>query len=326
MGNTISDTLAHIFNANEVALKFIHEWHNDLPYIEAHTSGSTGTPKKIKLLKQDMIESAIATCKFFEISKSSTLVLPLSANYIAGKMMIVRAIVSGADLWIEEPSNTPIKKDYGQIDLLPIVPSQIDWIINESTDSNQIRNLIIGGGAISPTREQALISSKINAFATYGMTETCSHIALRHVTKKEYTTLPDISISHNDRNCLVIDAPKFSFNRIVTNDIVEIVDSNHFIWLGRYDNIINSGGVKIVPEQIEEIISKIIPFPFYIIGEKDDKWGEVVSLYIETTYIDEKEIINKASEILDKYTVPKRIKCIAEFERTPNGKIKRKHY
>lgn len=326
MGNTISDTLAHIFNADEVALKFIHEWHNDLPYIEAHTSGSTGTPKKIKLLKQDMIESAIATCKFFEISKSSTLVLPLSANYIAGKMMIVRAIVSGADLWIEEPSNTPIKKDYGQIDLLPIVPSQIDWIINESTYSNQIRNLIIGGGAISPTREQALISSKINAFATYGMTETCSHIALRHITKKEYITLPDISISHDDRNCLVIDAPKFSFNRIVTNDIVEIIDSNHFIWLGRYDNIINSGGVKIVPEQIEEIISKIIRFPFYIIGEKDDKWGEVVSLYIETTYIDEKEIINKASEILDKYTVPKRIKCIAEFERTPNGKIKRRHY
>lgn len=326
MGDTISDTLAHIFNADDIALKFIHEWHNNQPYIEAHTSGSTGTPKKIQLLKQDMIESAIATCKFFGINKSSTLVLPLSSNYIAGKMMIVRAIVSGAKLWIEEPSNTPIKKDYGQIDLLPIVPSQIDWITNESTYTNQIRNLIIGGGAISPKREQALISSKINAFATYGMTETCSHIALRHVSKKEYTTLPDISISQDNRDCLVIDAPKFSFNRIITNDIVEIIDSTHFNWLGRYDNIINSGGIKIMPEQVEKKLSKIIPHPFYIIGENDDKWGEAVSLYIETTHIDENEIINKVSQILDRYTIPKRIKCIPKFERTPNGKIKRQIY
>ncbi len=326
MGNTIDNTLTHIFNADETALKFIHEWYNDLPYIEVHTSGSTGTPKNIQLLKQDIIKSAITTCNFFCIDKSSTLVLPLSANYIAGKMMIVRAIVSGASLWIEEPSNAPIKKDYGQIDLIPIVPSQIDWITNGSTYSNQIRNLIIGGGAISQQREQALISSKINAFATYGMTETCSHIALRNITTKEYTTLPDIFISHDDRNCLVIDAPKFSFKRIITNDIVEIIDSSHFYWLGRYDNIINTGGVKVVPEQIEEKLSKIIPHQFYIIGEKDDKWGEVVSLYIETTDIDEKEITNQISQILDKYSIPKLIKCIPEFERTPNGKIKRRNY
>ena len=102
-----------------------------------------------------MIESAIATCNFFGINKSSTLVLPLSTKYIAGKMMIVRAIVSGATLWIEEPSNTPISNDYGKIDLIPIVPSQIDWIVNELTYPYQIRNLIIGGGAISQKREHA---------------------------------------------------------------------------------------------------------------------------------------------------------------------------
>lgn len=326
MGNTINDTLAHIFNADNTALKFIQEWYNDKPYIEAYTSGSTGTPKNIQLLKQDMIESAIATCNFFGINKSSTLVLPLSTKYIAGKMMIVRAIVSGATLWIEEPSNTPISNDYGKIDLIPIVPSQIDWIVNELTYPYQIRNLIIGGGAISQKREQALISSKINAFSTYGMTETCSHVALRQVSEKEYTTLANITISQDNRGCLIINAPKYSFNQIVTNDIVEVIDSKHFIWLGRYDNIINTGGIKVVPEQVEEKLSKIIQHPFYIIGEKDDKWGEVVSLYIETTNIDITEITKLASQILDKYSVPKKIKCVPKFERTPNGKIKRLHF
>ena len=276
MGNSVNDTLALIKNIDVTTAQFVNEWHNDLPYITAMTSGSTGAPKAIKLYKKDIIKSAKATCSFFNITKGATMVLPLSTNYIAGKMMVVRAIVSGANLWIETPSNRPLNNnDYGIIDLLPIVPSQVDWIISNYQDAkNNIKNLLIGGGALPSNKEEALKSLGIKAYVSYGMTETCSHIALRPTTSNVYETLPGITVSSDIRNCLMIKAPEFSYKEITTNDIIEIIDERHFIWRGRYDNVINTGGIKVFPEEIEKKLSSIIPLPFYVIGEKHEKWGE----------------------------------------------------
>ena len=319
----IRDTINNIYNADEASLNFIEEWQNDNDYIVALTSGSTGTPKPIKLLKNDMRTSALATCKFFNITNSSTLVSPLSSNYIAGKMMIVRAIVSGAKLYIEKPSNQPLNKDYGKIDLLPVTPSQVEWLITKSKYTDTINNLLIGGGSLSFEYEQGLINKNINAFVSYGMTETCSHIAIRKIGQKTYKTIPSITISTDNRGCLIINSPKFSFKKITTNDIVEFIDTTHFKWIGRYDNIINSGGIKINPEIIEQKLSPIIPYPFYIIGEKDIKWGEIITLYIETTTIDIDDILRQAKIVLERYYIPKKIKCVANFKRTESGKIKR---
>lgn len=323
MGHSLTNTLKNIINADSSTLRFVDEWLNESPFIVAHTSGSTGKPKEIQLLKSDMIESATETCRFFNINNNSTLVSPLSADYIAGKMMIVRAIVSGAKLYVEQPSNQPLKLDYGEIDLMPLVPSQIDWLLSGCKYISNIRNLIIGGGALSPTKERELINRGLNAYATYGMTETCSHIALRHISSQLYHTLPHITVATDYRDCLVINSPRFSFKSIVTNDIVELVDSTRFKWIGRFDNVINSGGIKLFPETIEQKLASVISCPFYIVGEPDDHWGEIVSLYIETGYIDKEDILNKATSLLDKYSIPKKITCVQQFYRTESGKIKR---
>lgn len=320
------DTLVNIQNADNYAIDFLEEWHNNLPYIIANTSGSTGVPKPIKLLKSDLIKSARATCKYFNIDKKSTLVSPLSSKYIAGKMMIVRAIVSGAKLWIEPPSNKPLANDYGTIDLLPVVPSQVEWLINEYKSIGLIRNLIVGGGNLSERYENSLIKLGVNTYATYGMTETCSHVALRNLPNQIYETLPGITISNDDRNCLVINASQFSFREIVTNDIVEVLDNRHFKWIGRYDNIINSGGIKFSPEKIEKQLSCFISNPFFIIGEPDDKWGESITLYIEGENIDKTEILSNAKLVLENYCVPKKIKCVSKFDKTESGKIIRRIY
>lgn len=323
MGYSLANTLKNIINADSSTSHFVDEWFNESPFIVAHTSGSTGTPKKIRLLKSDMIESATATCRFFKINEKCSLVSPLSAEYIAGKMMIVRSIVSGAKLFIEQPSNQPLKLDYGEIHLLPLVPSQIDWILSDCKYIKNIKNLIVGGGALSPAKETELINRGLNAYATYGMTETCSHIALRRISSQLYHTLPHISVATDNRDCLVINSPRFSFKSIITNDIVELVDSTRFKWIGRFDNVINSGGIKLFPETIEQKLASVISCPFYIVGEPDEHWGEIVSLYIETDYIDKEDIINKATSLLDKYSIPKKITCVKQFCRTESGKIKR---
>ena len=307
--------------------KFLNEWFDEKDYVIAHTSGSTGTPKEIRLLKSDMRRSAEATCRFFGITGKSTLVLPLSTDYIAGKMMVVRSIVSGAALLDEKPSSQPLSAIYPEVDLTAVVPSQVEGLLSSP---NRIRNVIVGGGQLSDVLEQRLSLSDIHAYATYGMTETCSHVALRDISLREpyFTALEGISFSTDSRGCLVIDAPGFSFGRIVTNDVVDIIDSRRFRWIGRADNVINSGGVKLHPEIIERILSPFIPYPFYIAGRRSDRWGQEAVLYVEVPNtdidsFDKRYIIEKARSVLDRFCVPKEVICVEEFSRTDSGKIKR---
>lgn len=323
MADSVRNTLKRIFNADPLTIDFLKEWFDDSSYITAHTSGSTGTPKSIKLLKSDMLISAKATCDFFNITSESNLVSPLSANYIAGKMMIVRAIYARAKLWIETPSNKPLIQDYGMIDLLPIVPSQSEWLTTDCKYTKNIRNLIIGGGVLSKKQTTDLNNLKINAYSTYGMTETCSHIALRHISSEIYQTLPNFTISIDSRNCLVIKSNEMSFKKLITNDVVNLIDNNHFKWIGRYDNVINSGGIKIFPELIEDKLHNIIPYPFYITSEQDDKWGENVVLCVESKPFNTEHMLNTIKMTLDKYQVPKKIIFIPQFSRTESKKIKR---
>ena len=324
--STIELDRAIIHNADEPVMKFIAEWQNQEQYIIAHTSGSTGQPKSIRLMKQDMLKSAIATCKKLGIGNSPRMVMPLSADYIAGKMMIVRAMVSGGELWVERPSNDPIHQDYGSIDLIPIVPSQINALLHSQFLHN-IRNVLIGGGAITAYCEEKLISSGINAYATYGMTETCSHVALRHIGTDFYEALPGITFDIDNRNCLVINATQFTFDTITTNDIVDLCDHTKFKWVGRHDNVINTGGIKVFPEDIERKLQYLIDLPFYIAGTPDAKWGEAVTLYIESEQYDTSTLHEKIKSKLDnRYHIPKRIICVEKFQRTQSGKIKRIKY
>ena len=314
-----------IIDPYNLASGFLAEWHDDKPFITAHSSGSTGTPKEIRLLKTDMETSARATCRFFGINRDSVLVLPLSTDYIAGKMMVVRALVSGATLHIMRPGRSVDISPFSHIDLLPIVPSQIEHILASEHIGN-VSNLLIGGAAVSPVQETELLRHKVNAYVSYGMTETCSHVALRKIgNDTPYESLPGITFSTDSRGCLVITMPQFSCRELITNDIVDLCDATHFQWKGRFDNVINSGGVKLHPEEIERQLAGIIDRPFYITGVPDPLWGEIAALYIEGkgSASDGDKIIEKARGILKRYHVPKKVFFIDEFVRTSSGKIKR---
>jgi O-succinylbenzoic acid--CoA ligase len=257
-----------------LATKFLEQWHNDEPYIVAHTSGSTGVPKAINLLKSDMRLSAQMTNRKFDITRNSTLFLPLSVDYIAGKMVVVRALEAGCTLIIEPASNHPIKQQPKAIDLISVVPSQVDSILSRPQCLAAIRNLLIGGAAIDNELENRVISSGINAYVSYGMTETCSHVALRRVGQSPiYQALPGIKFATDGDDRLAITSRQMSFSRLQTNDIVRLIDDEHFIWLGRYDNVINSGGIKVYPETIERKIAGIINERYYITSQNDAKWG-----------------------------------------------------
>lgn len=301
--------------------EFIDQWYDGSQYITAHTSGSTGTPKAIKLDKNDMRASARATIEFFGLNTGSTLLLPLSPDYIAGKMQIVRAIEAGCRLITEPPSSRPFAGYDGACTLIPVVPSQLEGLMDTSFVC-KAENIIIGGAPLSPDRERRLTAAGLNAYATYGMTETCSHVALRRIGRVIYRGLPGFDFSTDSRGCLVIDSTTLSFGRLTTNDIVRISGPNEFEWLGRYDNVINSGGVKIHPEEIEHIMAPMLPVgaTAYVTSRASERWGQEAVIVTDSREVTA-ELLDRLKDLLPPHHAPRDIIYLERIPLTSSGKI-----
>jgi O-succinylbenzoic acid--CoA ligase len=272
--------------------------------------------------------SASKTCDFFQLTENSTGLLCLSANYIAGKMMLARAMVSGMNLICVEPSGNPVKELKIPIDFAAMVPLQVEQSLSQITNLNLIKNLIVGGGQVSNSLTSKLKTYAGKAFETFGMTETLSHIALRQLTpeyQNYFTSFNGVFILQGFNNVMVIDFPELGIYKLKTNDIIEIIDTScRFVWKGRTDFIINSGGIKISPEELESKIAHLIPQRFCICGVPDSKLGETIVLFIEGKPYQTDTLKQKIKEILPSYSCPKKIQFLATFPLTETGKIKRK--
>jgi O-succinylbenzoic acid--CoA ligase len=320
--------------------QFLEAWFSNDDSIVVHTSGSTGTPKPISLKKEFVINSAKATGLYFDLQANTTALLCLPTAYIAGKLMLIRALALGWHLDVVEPSSNPLINIDKTYDFSAMVPLQVE---NSLSKLNFIQKLIVGGGVVSNSLQEKLQEISTNVFATYGMTETITHIAVKKLnsfkkistafsSKQEiaslkkarkdefYQTLPNVTIYKDERNCLVISAPKVSDEIIFTNDVVNLISDTQFEWLGRFDNVINSGGIKLHPEKIEEKISKIIQKRFFVIGVPDEKLGEKLVLIVEGN----QQEINIETAQLSKFEIPKEIYFVNEFVETKTGKIQRK--
>ena len=316
LSSSISEDLHH----------FLSLWFSTDAHILVMTSGSTGNPKSISLRKDFMINSALATGSYFQLGENTKALCCLPINFIAGKMMIVRALVLGWNLDVIEPSSNPLGKITKEYDFSAMVPLQLR---NSLSKINQIKTLIVGGGVVSTDLEIALQAVNTKCYATHGMTETITHIAIKKLNKfsqlehesvSVYKTLPDVTISKDKRSCLVIHAPKVSDETIITNDVVEVVSKTEFNWKGRIDYVINSGGVKLHPEEIEQKLSHTIHSRFFTAGIPDEILGEKCILVIEG---ENYQITKKHFSKLSRFEIPKEIFFIPKFIETGSGKIQR---
>lgn len=303
---------------------FLLQWTDSNQTLSVETSGSTGKPKLIKLNKQAMVESAIVTGDYFNLKPGDSALLCLPVTYIAGKMMLVRAIVLGLELDSVMPNSRPLQFVDKTYKFTAMVPLQLRESFGELS---KINTLIVGGAAISQDLISEILKSDAAIYATYGMTETITHIAVKKLNKLKansskpvFEVLPNVEISLDDRNCLIINAPYLNTARIVTNDLVKLHSKTTFDLLGRIDNVINSGGIKIHPEQLEARLDSHIDSDFIITSRKNKTLGEEVILVVEgDKYILQKEIF----KTLKKHEVPKSIFFIKHFNRTSSGKINR---
>ena len=309
---------------------FLQNWFDDTDFILAQTSGSTGKPKSIQLSKQSMVNSARMTNQFFGLSSESVALLCLPASYIAGKMMLVRAMVSGFNLITVAPSANPFENLCISVDFTAITPYQL-FHSAESLQKVSVHKIIVGGSPVTSKLEQLSENIPSELYETYGMTETCSHIALRRFNGKEksdcFTILEGVTIRQDERECLAIKAPHLLKDEIQTNDVVELIGKDSFRWLGRADSAINSGGIKIHPEQVEKKLEGIIPSGYFISSVPDEVLENKVVLVIESEkYTIGQEQLLKASleSLLTKYERPKQILYIPVFSYSSSNKVLRK--
>ncbi len=294
---------------------FLMYWFDKEPYIDMHTSGTTGAPKPIRISKQAMVNSALATGTFFDLQAGIKVLHCLPTQYVAGKMMLVRAFILGWDMDLVAPSSNPLDRNDTQYDFAAMVPLQAQHSIDKL---GQVKKLILGGAKVSSALSAKLQQVPTEIYETYGMTETITHIAAKRVGEEAFTVLPNVTISEDERHCLVIDAYAICDEPVVTNDVVQIVDDKHFIWLGRHDNVINSGGVKLFPEQIEEKLSGKIDRRYFVKGIPDEELGEKLVLFVEGEPYD---IDNAIFGKLGKFEKPKQIQFIDKFTETESGKV-----
>ncbi|MBX9851521.1 MAG: AMP-binding protein [Cytophagaceae bacterium] len=323
------------------ALEFCSEWLNEKNDFVIHTSGSTGFPKQIKITRSQMEKSAAMTAEALQLQAGYKSLVCLNAEFIAGKMMIVRSFEVGMEINIVSPSSNPLQSfsPDTRFDFTALVPVQLETILDESPDKKNIidnmKGILIGGAGISIALENKIQDIKSPVYHTFGMTETISHIALKKINEPDkescFTAFKNVILTKDERGCLVINSPLTEYP-VITNDIVLFENIKQFKWIGRSDNVINSGGMKIFPEKIEGEITRIfyelnLNNRFFIFGKSDPRFGNIVTLAIEGPAWNNdtiQQIKNQFDKKLTRYDTPKEIIFLEKFQETATGKIDRK--
>jgi len=315
--------------------QFIVSWNDPLiTEIEIYTSGSTGVPKAIKHTKQAMLASAQMTCETLNIPKCSSALLCLPATKIGGIMMIVRSIYNQMNLTCILPSSTPfnalpLNHNITFAAFTPMQARSSDSSYEAFKKFEGIKTVILGGETITESLTKHLKIARNKIYSTFGMTETISHIAIKKINgltpDEHYKTLNGVSVSANNDDCLVINASAINIHQLVTNDLVKIISPHEFSWLGRVDNIINTGGIKINPEAVEQKLFKSMGVPFFVTGIDDDRTGQKPVLVLELEALKDFEMAELKTEVasLNKFERPRAVYLIPEFVRTNTGKINR---
>jgi len=317
------------------ALKFGKAYLSEQSKFYTKTSGSTGTPKTILLTRDQLKISAQMTIKALQLKPGYRALICTPIDGIGGKMMVIRSIELNMELYLLEPKAELNIDKLPPIDFVALLPVQLQALIKSKSGRNFIKQckiIIVGGGPLDPQLSSQLNQFSNSIFQTFGMTETVSHIALKRLNGIEkqlnYKALEGIYLSKDERGCLTITGKVTNNVPVITNDMIELIDTSEFRWLGRWDQAINTGGYKVIPEKLRPIISACLTSVglktnFVVLGLPDSRWGESLTLVLETKQLPQKtwEQLQQMLKLkLKAYEVPKSTRTLAHIPRTNTGK------
>jgi O-succinylbenzoic acid--CoA ligase len=347
---------------DRATLQFAREWLSGVQRFALQTSGSTGTPKAIYLARRQMEASAHATGAALGLRPGQQALVCLPTRYVAGRMMVVRGFVLNLGMHVVEPASNPFSMLDPAVrpDFAAFIPLQMQTLLDialvapgdpcyteDTAISFRYRRLLegmqailIGGGPLGEALHNNIGRLAAPVYHTYGMTETATHVALRRLNGPErsdaFIPLPGVELALDDRGCIAIRGEVTAGKWLQTNDIVDLRDDGSFVWLGRWDNVINSGGVKVQIETVESAVAALqarrtdlawAGRRLAIAGQPDERLGQVVALVVEGQPLgatDETAIQDALRAELERFTVPRRFAYLPDLPQTPTGKIDRK--
>ena len=321
-------------------LDFVRQWLNGTQQFELHTSGSTGPASAIALRRRQMEASARRTADFFDLGPGDRALVCLNCEYIGGMMMLVRGLERNLHLTIVEPHADPFAHVAAgaEFDFSAFVPLQLKTVLaaGHAPRLNRMKDFLIGGAPADAALTQELQPLTAAAWLTYGMTETCSHVALRRLNGPQASTsfrvLPGIAAGQDERGCLTLRGDVTDDQLVVTNDVVRLgADAHTFEWLGRADFVINSGGVKVPAEKVELVLDVALAEigqarRCFVAGRPDERLGQAVTAFIEGPPLAAEQETRLKSLLvgrLGRYEQPRQLRYVPAFAATPNGKLDR---
>lgn len=317
------------------AYDFMGKWLEGEREFVLHTSGSTGMPKPITVTRRQLEASAAMTGKALSLGSGTRALVCLNVGYVAGLMMLVRGLELGWELTVTEPTSNPLNGlDTVDFDFVAMVPMQLQTMLENPVTAGQVNRLgkiLLGGAPVSLTLTERIKGLNVPVFQSYGMTETVSHIALKALNglrvNDSYVFLPGISFGTDERGCLFVSGAVTNGQKVQTNDLVEIT-GDEFEWIGRADNVINSGGVKIVLDQTDQRIAQVfhdlgISNAFFCWWEPDEKLGQKLVLVVEDTLHPElaQKLPVEIRSRVSTYENPKHIYFAKAFAKTATDKV-----
>ncbi len=326
--NILSNSWGAVSAYEQQTLRFCQRWLAGEQQFVLHTSGSTGTPKPITLHRDQMAASACLTAQAVGLQRGMSSLIALNTAYVAGIMMLVRGMEVGMTMHIVEPQRNPFL-DHGPCDFTALVPMQVAAVLDDAQSAKRFDrcdSMLIGGGPVSVQLLERLQAVKATCFHTYGMTETVSHVALRRLNgpgaSKRFVPLGGVELALDERGCLTICGPMTLGATVTTNDMVALAADGSFVWQGRIDNVINSGGVKVQAEKVEGAVAKAFGTDrIFVAGVPDAVLGEKVVAFVEGSA----ELNAREQRLmgLSRYEMPKQFVYVERFAETPTGKVDR---
>jgi len=300
--------------------------------LSAHTSGTTGRPKRLTIPRRDLVMSARLTGATFNLKPGDRVLHCLPSEFIAGKMMLVRAFALGLDIHFINPRGSVLDnlKVADRFRFTAMVPLQLHRAIQEDRTrvERQFEMILLGGGPVSDALLDDIRSLDARVFQSYGSTETVTHVAIRPINgtaaEDHFTAIGSCHFARDPRGCLVVYTPHLGIKQHVTNDLVELIDDTRFRWLGRIDNVILSGGKKIFPEQLEAKTAGVVPYPHYFTPVPDPVLGQAVMLVLETELPQDQvlpEVMERLMATLHPHEWPRRVQALRRIQRTESGKM-----
>lgn len=322
-------------------LELCRDWLNGVQEFGIQTSGSTGAPKVITLTRQQLEASAQATITVLNIKPKDKLLVSLNTETVGGLMLLVRGFLAEMEMTIIEPTANPfaVLPPGSRFDLASFVPMQLHEMLQLSPESpaflNQMKAILVGGGPVNAPLHAQIKQLTVPVYHTYGMTETASHVALRLLNTPQaspyFKALPGVQLATDARGCLTISGQQTNQERIVTNDLVRLLDGETFEWLGRADFVINSGGVKVQAEKVETALELALAQlgltqNSFIASLPDARLGEKVIAVLEGQPLDQvrkSQLLHKLENLLTRYELPKALFYLPQFKKTASGKLDR---